>query len=83
MSEISAQTLRDRIAALRAEDAGHFAQWHNRDTGYGICRRCVDWIKNRRPFGHDPITPDEFHRNYGVEGVHYASSTGKYAITAT
>jgi len=42
-------------------------QWHNRDTGFGICPRCVDWILAR---GKEQ--PEEILANYGVRGVHYA-----------
>jgi hypothetical protein len=48
--------------------AGRFKQWHNRDTGWGICRKCVDWILGR---GEDPET---FRRCYGDEGIHYAKA---------
>ena len=50
------------------EQAGRFKQWWNRDTGYGVCRKCIDWmIATRR-------TPaDEIRQNYGVEGENYAS----------
>jgi hypothetical protein len=46
--------------------AGRWKQWHSQDTGYSICRRCVDRIKGRG------MSDDEFQRIYGVEGVHYA-----------
>lgn len=44
--------------------AGRWTQHWNRDTGYGICRRCVD---------ESPETPDEIRNLYGVEGVNYAA----------
>ena len=25
-------------------DAGKWLQHHNQDDGYGICRRCIDWL---------------------------------------
>ena len=46
-------------------DAGKFEQWHNRDAGYGVCRKCADWILG---LGE---TPEQFHRCYGVAGIHY------------
>ena len=55
------------------ESAGRWKQWHNRDTGYGLCKRCAEWIKQHRPFGHEPITPEEFERTYGVEGVNWGA----------
>lgn len=45
-------------------DAGKFEQWHNRDTGYGLCRKCANWIETRE-------TPDDIYRCYGVAGIHY------------
>ncbi len=48
-------------------EAGHFEQHWNRDTGYGICRNCVDWeIKS----GTDAATLRDY---YGIEGVNYAT----------
>jgi len=68
------------ICACCGGDAGHYAQWHNQDKGHGICRTCVERVKAHRPFGHDPITPEQFQRTYGIEGVNYASANGKYAV---
>ena len=39
-------------------------QWHNRDTGYGICPKCVKWIAVKWP-------NEDLRSLYGVEGVHY------------
>lgn len=39
-------------------------QWHNRDTGYGLCDNCIEYCADRTP-------ADEFERCYGVRGVHY------------
>ena len=39
-------------------------QWHNRDTGYGLCDPCADLIKEKE-------TPEEFKSNYGIEGIHF------------
>ena len=38
-------------------------QWHNRDTGYGLCPKCANWLKTK-----EPETMESY---YGVEGVHY------------
>jgi hypothetical protein len=54
--------------AVCGQDAGRWHQFHNQDTGWGICRRCVDWIKNDR---QHPIEVDEFERTYGKPGVNY------------
>lgn len=46
-------------------DAGRFVQWHNRDTGYGLCQGCIDYC-------HRGTTDDEFRSYYGVAGINYA-----------
>lgn len=48
-------------------EAGQYRQWPNQDTGWGICRECVDWLHSR---GN---APDEIRNLYGDEGVHYAA----------
>lgn len=40
-------------------------QWWNRDTGYGVCLRCVAWLESRG------TAAEELERNYGARGVHY------------
>jgi NAD-dependent SIR2 family protein deacetylase len=40
-------------------------QWHNRDTGYGVCERCATSIGEKQ-------TPVEMLSNYGEKGFHYA-----------
>lgn len=47
-------------------------QFHNQDTGYGMGPCCADWVLNRRPFGHDPVSLEEFERTYGKRGFHFA-----------
>lgn len=42
-------------------------QWWSRDKGYGICPKCVEWIKN-----HEPMDAKEFEFSYGVAGVHHS-----------
>lgn len=39
-------------------------QWHNRDTGYGLCTKCV-------PFVIDRTAPEVMESSYGIEGIHY------------
>lgn len=39
-------------------------QWHNQDTGWGLCVSCVDYCKPRFQDG-------EFERTYGARGVHF------------
>lgn len=47
-------------------DAGRWRQWPNRDSGYGICRQCVD---SALAAGE---RPEDVRDCYGVEGTHYA-----------
>ncbi len=39
-------------------------QWHNRDTGYGLCVDCIT-------FCHRNESPAEFTRLYGHRGIHF------------
>ena len=39
-------------------------QWYNRDTGYGLCDKCADWIERNENL----LT---MHQNYGIPGIHY------------
>lgn len=41
-------------------------QWWNRDTGYGICPECVEFVRKHGE------TEAEIKDNYGIAGVHYA-----------
>lgn len=63
--------------ACCGEDAGRWMQWHNQDTGYGICRSCVDMIMTRLQFGRVPpeAEPLEFCRIYGLPGKNYEPKT--------
>lgn len=47
-------------------DAGRWEQHWNRDTGYGVCRPCVDWMLSLGD------TPEQIERDYGKEGLNYA-----------
>jgi hypothetical protein len=40
-------------------------QWNNRDTGYGICPKCVTWIAGRE-------TAEEMQKLYGTAGFHHS-----------
>ncbi len=40
------------------------AQWHNRDTGYGLCADCIDFCRRKE-------TAESFRSLYGDRGVHY------------
>lgn len=39
-------------------------QWHNRDTGYGLCTNCIDLCSRGE-------SADSMRSNYGDRGVHY------------
>ena len=47
-------------------------QWWNQDTGFGLCGPCAVIVATHRPFGHDPMPPEEFRRSYGEAGFHFA-----------
>ena len=40
-------------------------QWHNRDTGFGLCLRCADWLESRG------TSSDEMRECYGLKRIHY------------
>lgn len=46
-------------------------QFHNQDTGHGMGECCADRVLNHRPFGHEPMSLEEFQRTYGIAGVNY------------
>lgn len=48
--------------------AGRWQQWHNQDTGYGLCARCAAWIAGRGQ-------TEDMDRTYGVPGVHREAPT--------
>lgn len=39
-------------------------QWWNRDTGYGLCKRCIPFILEREG-------EEELKLGYGVRGIHF------------
>ena len=41
------------------------AQWSNRDTGFGMCGRCIDWLRTRG------VPEAEIVFLYGHEGTHW------------
>lgn len=69
----SSITDRDRVRAKKRHlgccccggDGGYFEQHWNRDTGYGICARCVAWQRSRG------TTEAEIADLYGREGVNF------------
>jgi hypothetical protein len=50
-------------------DAGRWHQHWNRDTGYGICMKCIDYCK-----GHG-MDADEIKGSYGIEGVNFGEGS--------
>ena len=46
-------------------DAGRWKQHWNRDTGYGICAACVDWLRGKGE------TETEISDLYGVENINW------------
>lgn len=59
--------VRNLECAVCGDSAGRYAQHWNRDRGFGVCRRCVDWLLRT-----GRATPDDITELYGVEGVNYA-----------
>lgn len=63
-------------------DAGCWEQWHNQDTGWGLCAPCSAWIAGRG------MRPEEMNSVYGMVGVHREAPTHalygwKFAVLAT
>lgn len=40
-------------------------QWWNRDTGYGMCDFCIEYVRRKG------MAESEIRDNYGVQGVHW------------
>ncbi|MBB76608.1 MAG: hypothetical protein CMJ75_19045 [Planctomycetaceae bacterium] len=40
-------------------------QFHNQDTGFGLCNDCVDYCAERS------TSSEQFQQTYGLRGVHY------------
>lgn len=57
----------ERVRSLFCSCCGGWTrgrQWHNRDTGYGLCVDCIDFVSARE-------TPEQMLRCYGRRGYHY------------
>lgn len=50
-------------------EAGRWKQHYNRDTGYGICRCCLDWM-----IAKGSITAQEIESYYGKAGINYEAA---------
>ncbi len=46
-------------------------QFHNQDTSYGMGPCCATRVLNHRPFGHEPMSLEEFERTYGIRGYNF------------
>jgi D-tyrosyl-tRNA(Tyr) deacylase len=57
-------TIRHMTCCCCGDDAGRWEQHWNRDTGYGICAKCVAEEMGREP-------PERIKELYGTAGVHY------------
>lgn len=45
-------------------DSTRGRQWYNRDTGFGLCSKCAEWIAMRE-------TPEYMQELYGTPNEHY------------
>ena len=68
---------RPKVCACCGSDAGRWAQWWNRDNGWGICGDCVDWMLTRPGESAETVT-----RAYGEPGVHYPATPRMVAALA-
>lgn len=66
-----ATTIRRLTCACCGADAGRWAQHWNRDTGYGVCSRCVAWMLGRGHSLNAPDDHDSIEWLYGREGVNW------------
>ena len=62
-------------------NAGHWQQWENQDTGWGVCATCVDDMVGGR-LGRHPVTTEEVRAWDGRAGVHRAPSSNEVAENA-
>lgn len=60
-------TSRQMTCCVCGSDAGRRQQHWNRDTGFGICMKCIGWVRNRS------VTEAEIADLYGKEGVNFGS----------
>lgn len=58
---------RHLVCCCCGEPAGLWRQWFNRDTGFGVCAKCVAWVRSRGG------SEEEIRSNYGVEGVNWGA----------
>lgn len=51
------------------EDAGLWQQWFNRDTGYGMCVKCIEWLRRE-----NRASEKEIRDLYGIEGINWGQA---------
>jgi hypothetical protein len=66
--KIPGQPLRWLRCCCCLDSAGRYHQWSNRDYGYGICRKCIEWLLREHL-----QTPEQIKDYYGIEGINYAA----------
>lgn len=68
----AAPTLHHLTCCVCGAYAGRYEQWWNRDTGYGICAHCRDWLTTPdKRTGEIRCDAAEMHDLYGEAGRHY------------
>lgn len=58
--------VRNLECAVCGNSAGRWQQHWNRDTGFGICWRCVTWLRSTGKYDEQDIAD-----LYGKEGVNF------------
>jgi hypothetical protein len=58
--------IRNMTCCVCGSAAGRWAQHWNRDTGFGICSKCVEWQRDRG------TSQEEMKSLYGEPGVNYS-----------
>lgn len=58
---------RNMTCCVCGSDAGKWQQHWNRDTGFGVCARCIEWVRGRGE------TETEIADLYGKEGVNWGA----------
>lgn len=64
-------TTRHMNCAICGAYAGRWKQHPNRDTGWGLCRKCADWSADPAVRGRHVSTPLEMADLYGLPGINY------------
>ena len=67
MREAVAGRVRNLRCTCCGSAAGRYQQFYNQDTGYGICRKCIEGFLKE-----NVMTAEEIRDRYGIEGVNYA-----------